>query len=224
VDTRYSLTAKVWGWSEKRFWQIGWYDLYKTHFKEGIDDKVIRIAGSMGAKWRKLTRENIVASVDPDIKIESKVLSDAKKLNDLQKYRLFMKDVAALDPQNSNIRFALRKIGRLSGFDKEDIEQVLPPTVDELTAYDENEKLDKGKKVDVQVLDDDFIHMTVHNKASDSPFKTAHINAHRSSMMLKRARPEFDMSRNRPENPEEAPDSPGVQFTNTAGIPSTVAP
>jgi len=33
----------------------------------------------MGSKWRALTRENIIANTDPDVKIESKVISEAKK-------------------------------------------------------------------------------------------------------------------------------------------------
>lgn len=214
VDTRYSLSAKIFGWSEKRFWKQ-WYWLYKNHFEKDIDEKVIRISGAMGSKWRKLTRANIVSTNDPDIKIESKVISDAQKINELQKYRLFFKDVMATDPQNANVHFALEKIGRLSGMTKEEVEQVLPPTVDEMNADTENDKLDTGELVDVQVYDDDFIHMEVHNKAADTPAKIAHINAHKKSMMLKRVKPEFDMANNRPDTPNVAPDSAGVSFQST---------
>jgi len=203
VDTRYSLSAKIFGWSEKRFWKQ-WYSNHKDHFKPGIDEKIIRIVGAMGAKWRALTRENIIANTDPDIKIESKVISDTRKFNDLQQYRLFIKDVLATDPQNSNIRFALRKIGRLSGFRKEEVEQILPPTIDEMNAETENDKLDKKGLVAVQIYDDDFVHLEVHNKAADTPQKKAHINAHRSAMMLKRVKPEFNMtSGNRPAAPNQ---------------------
>jgi len=213
VDTRYSLSAKIFGWSEKRFWKQ-WYKLYKTHFKDDIDEKVIRIVGAMGAKWRALTRENIIASVDPDIKIESKVISEAIKLNELQKYRLFVKDIMATDPQSANVRFALEKIGRLSGFTKEEVEMVLPPTVDERNAETENEKLDEGELVPVQVYDDDFIHLEVHNKASDTPQKTAHLKAHERAMMLKRVKPELDMARNRPDEPVDKANMP-AEFAST---------
>ncbi len=219
VDTRYSLSAKIFGWSEKRFWR-DWYYLYKEHFQEDIDEKVIRIVGAMGSKWRKLTRENIVAKTDPDIKIESKVISDAVKYNELQKYRLFLKDVIAIDPENSNVRFGLRKVGRLSGFDKEEIEQVLPPSVDEMNADTENERLDNNKITKVQVYDDDFVHMEMHNKAADTAAKYAHIEAHKKAMMLKRVKPEFDIGNTRPENPDktEAVKSPGVNFQPTTGM------
>jgi hypothetical protein len=228
VDTRYSLSAKIFGWSERRFW-AEWYQSYKDNFKSGIDEKVIRIVGAMGAKWRPLTRENIIANTDPDIKIESTVVSAAKKHNDLEQYRLFLKDVLATDPQNSNVRFALRKIGRLSGFTKEEVEQVLPPNVDEMNAEAENEKLDAGQLVEVQVYDDDFIHFEIHNKVADNPFKFAHIEAHKKAMMLKRVKPEFNIAANanRPQNPAEPAPSPAPQFANmgnmTGGRPMPVS-
>ena len=118
----------------------------------------------------------------------------------------------ATDPQNTNVRFALQKIGRLSGFTKEEIEQVLPPSIDEMNADSENEKLDKGELVDVQVYDDDFIHFEVHNKAADTPAKYAHIEAHKKAMMLKRVKPEFNLANNRPDNPTDATKAPGVSF------------
>ena len=130
----------------------------------------------------------------------------------------------AVDPQGANVRFALTKIGRLSGLTQEEVEQVLPPSVDELTADTENEKLDAGELVMVQVYDDDFIHMEMHNKASDTPVKYAHIEAHKRAMMLKRVNPAMDMARNRPENPTEAPPAPGVKFAQGGGAGMPVKP
>lgn len=193
VDTRYSLSAKVFGWSEKRFWQQ-WYRLYKEHFADGIDEKVIRVSGVLGADWRPLTRENIVATVDPDVYVESKTLSDAQKFNQLQKFRMFFQDVMSVDPQNVNVRAALREMGRLSGLKKDEIEQILPPSLDELRAEDENERLSNNEKVIVQVFDDDFVHLGIHNRASDTPAKKAHTNAHRKAMEIKRMQPQFDIA------------------------------
>ena len=220
VDTRYSLSAKIFGWSDKRFWKQ-WYSLYKKNFVKDIDEKIIRISGAMGPKWRALTRENIVANTDPDIKIESKAISDARKFNELQQYRLFFRDVLATDPQNSNIRFALRKIGRLSGFRKEEVEQILPLNIDEMTAETENEKLDKNEIVMVQIYDDDFIHMEMHNKAADTPQKYAHIEAHKKAMMVKRVNPELDLTRgNRPEVQGEMQNKPMESMPGNPGVTS----
>lgn len=202
VDTRYSLTAKLWGWSEREFWRK-WYQLYKRHFEDRIDEKTIRINGAMGSTWRKLTRENIIAQIDPDIVIESKTISDAKKTDELQKYRLFLKDILATDPSEANLRLALREIGDLSGMEKDRVERILPPSYDEMESEEENEMLSRNEKVEVDVSDDDFIHMVMHNKASDTPAKYAHMRAHRRALMLKRRNPELDLGRKRPEEQVE---------------------
>jgi hypothetical protein len=112
VDTRYSLSAKIFGWSEKRFWQQ-WYHLYKTYFAEGIYEKTIRLSGALGPKFRPLRRENIIAKVDPDVKVESRVISEAKNFNLLQQYRAYVQMIAQ-DP-NANLRYAMKKMGKLTG-------------------------------------------------------------------------------------------------------------
>lgn len=220
VDTRYSLTAKLWGWSEREFWRK-WYALYKRHFQSDIDEKVIRLNGALGSTWRKLTRENIISDTDPDIVIESKAISDARKNDELQKYRLFLKDVMATDPSSANLRLALRRVGELSGLKKDQVERVLPPSLDEMEAEEENSQLTNNQKVEVEVTDDDFIHMEIHNKAADTPAKYAHIRAHRLAMMIKRQNPELDKS-NRPKEPVEAANMNASigQATNVPGIPT----
>ena len=69
VDTRYSLSAKIFGWSEKRFWQQ-WYRIYKRSFAAQIHEKSIRVVGATSSQWRKLTRENIIMQTDPDVRID----------------------------------------------------------------------------------------------------------------------------------------------------------
>jgi len=190
VDTRYSLSAKIFGWSEKRFWKQ-WYRLYKRNFADKIHEKSIRVAGASSSQWRKLTRENIVMSTDPDVKIESKILSEEKRLQNLQMFRAFVKDVLAVAGQQANLRFALKRLGKLSGLMKDEIDQIIPPNVDEMEAEDENEELNENKMVEVDPIDDDMIHMNIHNKASDTEWKAKHIEAHRKNMKLKKQRPEL---------------------------------
>ena len=122
VDTRYSLSAKIFGWSEKRFWQQ-WYFLYKTYFKAGIVEKSIRVSGVLGAKFRPLRRENIIARVDPDVKVESRVLNEAKNYNLLQSFRGYVQMIAQ-DP-NANLRYAMKKMGKLTGLKKDEIDQLI---------------------------------------------------------------------------------------------------
>lgn len=187
-DTRYSLSAKVFGWSEKRFWKQ-WYRLYKDHFTDGIDEKSVRITGALGAKWRPFTRENLIANTDPDVKIESRILSEARRANDLRTFQSYMQYLAAAP--NANLLFALRYMGKLSGLKKDIIDRLLPPTIEEMRAEEENELLRNGEKVEVLPTDDHQTHLSIHNKMEDTPAKFAHMNAHKRAMMLQQARPDL---------------------------------
>lgn len=186
VDTRFSLSAKIFGWSERRFWKQ-WYRLYKKHFKEGIDKKVVRIMGSGGPKWLTLTRENLILDTDPDIKIESKVISDAKRMQDLGAFTNFSK-MAMLEPE-ANKRFILKHLGKLSGLRRDEIDMALPRTTHELDAEDENLSLDKNKLTEVLITDDHQTHLIVHERAVDTAARDAHVKAHIKAMRIKNLNP-----------------------------------
>lgn len=188
VGTRYSLAARIFGWSEKRFW-LEWYRMYKEHFVSGIDEKIIRINGALGTKWRPLTRENIIANTDPDVKVESRVVADAKRTEKFQLFRAWLAAIAG-DP-NTNLRSAFKQLGRLSGLKKDEIDMVYPPTPDELIAEEENLILNENERVDISPDDDHRIHIEVHNRAADTPAKYAHIRAHLKAIMLQRSQPEL---------------------------------
>lgn len=186
VDTRYSLTAKVFGWSEREFWRQ-WYFKYKQHFTKDLDRKIVRVAGSLTSSWRELTRENTITDVDPDVFIESREVSESKNARDrllLQAYG----NILFTDP-NANRRFFLRKLGRLNGFSKDDLMLLLPPTSEELRARDENIELNKNKKVFVNPQDDHMAHLEEHEKAAETQAKLAHITAHKLAMTIKRNQP-----------------------------------
>jgi hypothetical protein len=188
VDTRYSLTAKVFGWSEKDFWEQ-WYKLYKAHFKSKIDEKVIRIVGSYGNKWRTLTKENIIMDKDPDISIESRNVSENGKVKD----RILLNSygqVVLQDPE-ANKRFFFRKLAKINGMEEDEIDRLYPQTLDELVAERENEDLSEDKLVQVGINDDDLVHMEIHGKSAETKAKQSHIQAHLDSMMVKRAQPEL---------------------------------
>lgn len=201
VDTRYSLSAKIFGWSEKKFWKQ-WYRIYKKHFKKDVYEKSIRISGAAGSKWRKLTRDNFIMAEDPDVRIESKILSESKRLQRLQMFRAFLKDAMATIGRELNMRFAIKHLAKLSAIEKDVIDRVIPPSVDELDAEEENEELSGNSIVEVEPTDDDIVHIDVHNKASDTKAKESHIAAHRNNMLLKKQRPELFPQEEATEMPE----------------------
>lgn len=187
-DTRYSLAAKVFGWSERDFWRQ-WYSLYKEHYKDGIDKKVIRISGSFGTKWRELTRENIISREDPDVKVESKVVAENKRIKERVMMNAYGQVVLA--DANSNKAYFMRKLAKLNGLEPDEIKRLYPPTIDEMIADQENDKLSADNLVQVSVNDDDLVHIEMHSKAAETKAKAAHIQAHMDSMVVKRQQPDL---------------------------------
>jgi len=196
VDTRFSLSAKIFGWSEKRFWQQ-WYQLYKDNFTDDIDEKVIRLVGAFGAKWQPLTKKDIVAKLDPDIQIESEILSRAKELEERQSLTQYFS--LALQEPGTNRRYGLKKLARLNGMDKDEIDRLFPPTIDERIAEQENDDLSDNEFVMVHREDDHNVHLEIHSKAKDTKAKFAHVETHKKALSIKKVNPELF-----PESPEEA--------------------
>jgi len=186
VDTRYSLTARVWGWSESLYWRR-WYEQYKDGFVSYIDEKVVRIDGAYGAQWRKYTKENLTGQEDPDAYIVSKTEREAKKLQESQEFVQYLTFVAQLP--DTNIRYGVKKLGRLINLPKDELERLIPPTIDERIAEKENDLLSKNITVLVNINDDHVAHNEIHARAADTPAAFAHKKAHDKAMEMYKENP-----------------------------------
>lgn len=212
TGTRYSLSARIFGWSEKRFWQQ-WYRMYKMYFADTIDEKIVRIEGAFGTAWRPLTKDQLIAkNIDPDVKIDSQVLSRAKMLEDRQSYTAFFA-LAFQDPK-TNRRYGQRKLGKLYGMRKDELDRLFPPTIEELNAEDENDFLNENKLHLVSPNDDHITHMDIHSKATETPAKMAHLKAHKLAMRIQRDQPELFPNL----QPAATPGAPGAALPG--GLPS----
>lgn len=190
-DSRYSLAARIFGWSERRFWQE-YYNHLKENMDEGVHEKMVRVVGALGAAWRPFKKKDLVVpegNPDPNIKIESKSVSDARRHNEAQLFRDYIK-LAATDP-TAQIRSAMRHYGKLIGMKQDLVEQIYPPTIDELRAEEENMMINEGQKAIVMAEDDHYLHLQIHNKLPDSPYKTAHMNAHKKALIIQKMNPEL---------------------------------
>lgn len=188
VDTRYSLAVKIFGWSERAYWR-NWYELYKKHFKDVIDEKVIRLNSAFGSKWRPLTRENIIASRDPDIIIESADLAEEKNFRERALLTAYGQYVLA-DP-TANVRYFKKKLAKAQGMRKDEIERLFPPTSEELRAEEENTLINEDKVPPINAMDDHKAHWEIHSKAAETPAKEKHMRAHLEGMTMQRQQPEI---------------------------------
>lgn len=175
VDSRYGLSAKVWGWSEKEMWKL-WYENYTLYYTD-IDQKVIRLSGALGPTWHTITKDDIIGEANPDVFIESKTVSDAKRMNRLNMDTAFMNQGVALDP-SFNKRFALKNMGKDMGYTTDEINRYLPKTFDEYEAEQENKKLSDNKLPKISMSQNHLVHIETHTKAADTPAKQIHINQH----------------------------------------------
>lgn len=189
VDTRYQLTASLFSQSEQNGAYM-WYDQYKRHFKNGIDKKTVRVIGAFGPKAIPVTKDTFDFKKDPDVKIESRFVSQAKKKE--QRAMMSMFGNVLINTPGSNMREFAKKMGRLM-MKKDELERLLPPTLDEMRAEDENEKLNVNtlQGVEIEPTDNHQTHMQIHGKAGDTKAKFAHIEAHKKAMMLQRNNPEL---------------------------------
>jgi len=104
-------------------------------------------------------------------------------------------------------------MGKILGMQKSTMTLMFPPTIDEMRSEDENQKIGDNKLPKVNPLDDDIVHIEIHNKAADTGAKIAHIEAHKQMMMYKK------------EHPDQFPEAePVPEFKPIAGTEGTQQP
>src|SRR5262249_41639800 len=84
VDSRYSLTASLFAIPEQNAAYMC-FDQYKRNFKKGIDKKPARLIGAFGPKPLPITADTFKFKRDPDVKIESRTVSQARKKEEVNK-------------------------------------------------------------------------------------------------------------------------------------------
>ena len=215
--TRFSLTAKIFGWSEKAFWNQHYW-VYNENYKEGIDKKILRLVGAFGPKWLELGREDIIMGnpLGPDIEIESKIVSEGRKLRDYQQQQGYF--MLALQDPEANRRYGLKHLGR-TFLKKAEIDRLFPPTVDELEAEEENEELNKGNWVQVRPEQNHVQHKEKHAEGKDTDAMKAHIKAHNEMLRIAKIRPDLF-----PQLQPPMPMEPGQQTKSPATEPAKETP
>jgi len=183
ADTRFSLSSRIIGWSEKAFARY-WYKMYKMHFTKGINEKVLRINGLNGALgWRKLGKDNIISEVDPDISVESELVTEAQRLRKLQNFTNSY-EILAADPA-TNKQLLTRKNAELNGWTETEMMHLFPLSADQILQQEENKSINDGKNAPINATDDDMVHLAELQKAVDGPAKYAHERAHIKQIVVK---------------------------------------
>lgn len=214
VDSRLSLAFKIFGWSEKFFWYL-WFRNYAEKMNSDIDDKVIKIKGAYGFRFKKLTKAEIVGNAEPDIIINSKLIAEAERQK-RQQYLMALISVLGAIP-DANMRYILKQIMRSFDIPEDEIERMLPPTTDERIARQENAALSANDDVEVQPNDDHLLHLEMHQMAADTDAKWAHIKTHEEALAIKKDNPALFQPTERERAAEQAAKN-GQGVSTTLGI------
>lgn len=188
VTKRHTLASRIFSWSEHEFWML-WYNMYKKHFKDGIDEKMIRVTNAYGNRWRKLTKENFTYPQDPDVTIEDAQTNDARNARERILLGSYGQTVFA-DPE-ANHRYFRKKLARINGMKHDEVDRLYPPTVDELLALEENKKLSNDEYVPVNENDNHVVHKEMHAKAAQTKALEAHLEAHTIMQRVKKNQPDL---------------------------------
>src|SRR5258708_23828237 len=210
---RLSLTSKGWGWSEKEFWK-SWYEQYKTHFKS-YDEKLVRINSIYGYQYKYFTKDDFVsADFDPDVFIKSRLQSEQERMTSRNELMQFGQLLGTAP--GTNMRYFIKKAGRLSKVSEQEMERLLPPTPDEVKAKYENADLEDDKQVSISPEDNHEQHLEVHAKGEQTHAMIVHVITHQHAMELQKTRPDLFPGQQQGQDPAGAlpgQDPAGAQQT-----------
>lgn len=176
-DLAQSLQSKVMQFGEQEFW-IDWYNRYKRYSKSG-DEKMAAIVGVKGTTFEKVDLGNFKTSFAPGVLVYSAKEAEYKELvlrRDLM--QLYPQLAENLDPdgmRNFNKHVFFPKFLQ----DPSLIDIMLPKSLDEIKAEDENEQLKVGKMPDVAETDNHTTHIYTHYMVTPKTWQTwVHIAWH----------------------------------------------
>ena len=175
-DLAQSLQSKIMQFGEQDFWST-WYHRYKRYTKAG-DEKIATIVGVKGMTFEKIDLGDIRTKYPPRVLVFSAKEADYKELTlrrDLmQMYPQFQQ---TLDPDG------MRNFNKYVFFpkflsDPTTVDILIPKTIDELKAEQENDSIDKEKMPKVLPTDNHEQHILIHHMAKNTWAKWFHIHWH----------------------------------------------
>lgn len=175
-DLAQSLQSKVMQFGEAEFWSQ-WYMRYKRYTQAG-DEKIAAIVGVKGMKFEKIDLGSIKTKYPPGVLVFSAKEAEYKELVErrdlMQMYPEFQQTLSPDGMRNFNKYVFFPKF--LS--DPQIIDVLMPDSIDEIKATDENDALGENNLPKVLPTDNHEQHLAVHAMAKNSWAKWIHIQWH----------------------------------------------
>ena len=208
-DLAQSLQSKVMQFGEKEFWSH-WYQRYKRYSKQG-DEKIATIVGVKGLTFEKIDLGDIQTKYPPRVLVFSAKEAEYKELVErrdlMQMYPQFATTLSPDGMRNFNKYVFFPKFLK----DPTMMDILIPKTLDEIKAEEENESINQESLPQVLDTDNHEQHLVTHYMAKNTWAKWTHIGWH-EELLAQQKRMEMVQQQMQMQDPGE-PKEPGEGLT-----------
>lgn len=176
-DLAQSLQSKILQQGVAEFWSH-WYQRYIHNTKEG-DEKIATIVGVKGVTFEKIDLGTIKTKYPPGVLVFSAKEAEYKELVERRDLMELIPDLqATLTPDGMRNFQKYVFFPKFQSLDPQTIDILLPDTIDELKAAQENERMAESDMPQVLPTDNHEQHLAVHAQAKNTWAKWVHIAWH----------------------------------------------
>lgn len=184
-DLAQSLQSKVMQFGAAEFWSH-WYKRYVRYTKAG-DEKIATIVGVKGMTFEKIDLGEIKTKYPPGVLVFSAKEAEYKELVERRDLMQLLPDFqATLSPDGMRNFHKYVFLPKFQSLDPQTIDILLPDTIDEIKAAQENERLGENEMVEVLNTDNHEQHLAVHAQCKNSWAKWIHIQWHEELLSQQR--------------------------------------
>lgn len=215
-DLAQSLQSKVMQFGIEEFW-AAWYQRYKRYTKAG-DMKIATVVGVKGVTFENVDLGNIRTKYPPGILVFSAKEAEYKELVERRDLMQLLPDLQqTLTPDGMRNFHKYVFLPKFQSLDPSTIEVLLPDSIDEIKAQEENDSLNKNKMPKVLPTDNHEQHIMVHRMAGNTWAKWVHIQWHEEQLSMQKQ--QMMQQGQQGMNPSQ----PGQQQQNGQNVPQEPA-
>lgn len=185
-DMAQSLQSKLLQFGTADFW-AAWYQRYLHNSKEG-DIKIATIVGVKGVTFEKIDLGDFKTKYPPGVLVYSAKEAEYKELVERRDIMQILPNLMqTLTPDGMRNFNKYVFFPKFQSLDPQTIEILLPDSLDEIKAAQENERLGNEEMVQVLPTDNHEQHLAVHTQSKNSWAKWIHIQWHEELLAQQKA-------------------------------------
>lgn len=185
-DLAQSLQSKVLQFGEAEFWSH-WYQRYRRFTSAG-DEKIATIVGVKGMTFEKIDLGDIRTNYPPGVLVFSAKEAEYKELVERRDLMQLLPDLqATLTPDGMRNFQKYVFLPKFQSLDPQTIAILIPDSIDEIKATQENEQLGNNELPKVLPTDNHEQHLAIHYMSKNSWGKWTHILWHEEMLAQQKA-------------------------------------